>query len=80
MKNAWNMWIKWKGKGRKVLLAQEDKNLEKNLEENDKKSLELDLSKRERAKGFLKSLNKVKNMWEKLVLKNSLNDFQLVKN
>ena len=80
MKNAWNMWIKWKGKGGKVLPAQEDKNLEKNLEENDKKSLELDLSKRERAKGFLKSLNKVKNTWEKLVLKNSLNDFQLVKN
>ena len=80
MKNAWNMWIKWKGKGRKVLLAQEDKNLEKNLEENDKNSLEPDLSKRERAKGFLKSLNKVKNTWEKLVLKNSLNDFQSVKN
>ena len=48
MKNAWNMWIKWTGNGRKVLPAQEDKNLEKNLEENDKKSLELDLSKRER--------------------------------
>ena len=36
MNNAWKLWIKWKKKGKKVLPALEDKNLEKILEENDK--------------------------------------------
>ena len=31
------MWIKWKRRDNKVLLALEDKNFEKNYEENDKK-------------------------------------------
>ena len=35
-----------------VLPAQEDKNLEENLRENDKKSLELDRSKVESQKAF----------------------------
>ena len=44
--------IKLKKKGKIVLLAQEDKNHEENLRENDKKSLELDRSKVERQKAF----------------------------
>ena len=39
MKNAWNHEIKCKRKGKKELLALEDKNLAKIPEENDKKSL-----------------------------------------
>ena len=46
------MRLNQKGKGIKVLLAQEDKNLEKKLKENNKKSLELDRSKRESQKSF----------------------------
>ena len=51
---------KMKRNGRKVLPAQEDKNLEKNLEENDKKYLN-QIGRRERAKSFFEKLNKVKN-------------------
>ena len=36
MNKAWKLWIKSKKKGKKVLLALEDKKLEKILEENDK--------------------------------------------
>ena len=39
-------------KGKIVLPAQEDKNLEENLRENDKKSLELDRTKVESQKAF----------------------------
>ena len=48
------MWIKWKRRGRKVLPALEDKNLEKNLEEIDKRWLELDRSKKRGQKAFEK--------------------------
>ena len=43
---------KKKRKGKIVLSAQEDKNLEENLRENDKKSLELDRLKVESQKAF----------------------------
>ena len=46
--------IKLKRNGKKVLPVLDDKNLEKNLEEKDKKSLELDRLKRESKKLFEK--------------------------
>ena len=57
---------KWKMKGKKVLLALEDKNLWKFLRENDKSWLDLDRLKRESQKVFEKVWI-VKNTWRKYV-------------
>mgnify|MGYP007088661589 CR=1 FL=1 len=61
-----------------VLPAQEDKNLEENSRENDKKKngLNLDQSKRESA--FWKVLNSEEHVKNLSFKKNSLNDFRLI--
>ena len=52
-----------------VLPVLEDKNPWKNLRENNKTRLEMDQSKRERAKKFLKKFEIVMNTWKTYVLK-----------
>ena len=72
------MKLNQKRKGRMVLPMLEDKNLEENLRENDKKlMLNLDRSKRVR-KTILKTFEIVKNTRESHVLKNSLTNFRSV--
>ena len=72
------MKLNQKRKGRMVLPVLEDKNLEENLRENDKKlMLNLDRSKRVR-KAILKTFEIVKNTQESHVLKNSLTNFRSV--
>ena len=73
------MKLNQKRKGRMVLPVLEDKNLEENLRENDKKlMLNLDRSKRVR-KAILKTFEIVKNTRESHVLNNSLTNFRSVK-
>ena len=55
---------KWKREGIKVLPAQEDKNLEKKLEENNKKITWTGSVEERKPKSFLKSFEKVKNTWK----------------
>ena len=72
------MKLNQKRKGRMVLPVLEDKNLEENLGENDKKlMLNLDRSKRVR-KAILKTFEIVKNTRESHVLKKSLTNFRSV--
>ena len=72
------MKLNQKRKGRMVLPVLEDKNLEENLRENDKKlMLNLDRSKRVR-KAILKTFEIVKNTRESHVLNNSLTNFRSV--
>ena len=75
---AWKMKRNWKRKGIIVLPMLEDKNPWEKLRENDKKTcFESGLVEEGENKAFLKSWI-VKNTWKTLVLKNSLNDFQLI--
>ena len=69
------MRLNWKRKGRIVLPVLGDKNLEKNLRENDKKFVFESGSVEERENNFLKTFEIVKNTWKAHVLKNSLTDF-----
>ena len=72
------MKLNQKRKDRMVLPVLEDKNLEENLRENDKKlMLNLDRSKRVR-KAILKTFEIVKNTRESHVLNNSLTNFRSV--
>ena len=76
--NAWQMKRNWKRKGIIVLSVLEDKNPREKLRENDKKTcFESGPVKERENRAFFKSWI-VKNTWKTLVLKNSLNDFQLI--
>ena len=78
MKNAWNQEINLKKKGKRDLPASKDKNLAKNLEENDKNFDGGALAKSEREESLKNFLKKCLWKVQSDFLKNMFHEFRSI--